>query len=255
MDNPYPPNQAYNNVFSIHGANMTQNTIRERLEIVLERVARAAERAGREPSEVRIVAVSKTKPAAMVREGFEAGLRIFGENKIQEAESKIRELAGIAAEWHFIGALQTNKAAKAAAHFALIHSVDRIKLANRLREEADKLGKTVRVLLQVNLSREDTKSGALPEEFEALAESVAAAPSLECLGLMTIPPPVDDPEEVRTYFRRLRDLAGRYGKNLFADMERPELSMGMSHDFETAIEEGATLIRVGTALFGERVYP
>jgi hypothetical protein len=217
---------------------------------VRERIAAAARAAGRDPSEVRLVAVSKTKPAAAVRQAWEAGQVLFGENYVQEARDKIAQV-GPGPVWHLIGHLQSNKAKLAASLFAVVETVDRPKIARALDRHARELGKELGVLLQVNVSGEPQKSGCSPEEAEALAQEVAELPGLRLMGLMTMPPFFDQPERARPYFARLRELAQRLARNLPpGSME--ELSMGMSGDFEVAIAEGATLVRVGTAIFGAR---
>ena len=228
--------------------------IAENLERVQERVARAAERAGRRVEEVTIVAVSKTFPFEAIREAYDAGLRHFGENRVQEWESKEARVADLGATWHLIGHLQSNKARRAAGIFDRVDSVDSFALAQKLDAAVAERGaandKRLRVLIEVRLGDESTKSGIAEAGLGALAEGVAGLANLELLGLMTIPPFLDGPEQVRPYFSKLRelgeDLARRLGRLL------PVLSMGMSHDFEIAVEEGATEIRVGTALFGAR---
>jgi len=215
--------------------------MKQRLEKVEERIATAAERAGRKRSEITLVAVTKKFPAEVMREAYGLGLRVFGENYVQEFESKYPALADLKdAEFHLIGHLQSNKSNKAAELFQVIQTVDSAKLARRLNET----GRQLEVMLEVKLSPEQAKSGAAPEELPGLIQAVGACSNLRLLGLMTMPPWSEDPELSRPYFRRLRELAERHGL--------PELSMGMSNDFEAAIEEGATCVRVGTALFGKR---
>jgi pyridoxal phosphate enzyme (YggS family) len=203
------------------------------------RMAAACARARRDPASVKLIAVGKTKPIEMLREARAAGQAIFGENYAQELREKADALPG--AEWHFIGALQTNKAKLVVGRAALIHTCDRIGLAQELSKRAKVAGLTQRVLLEVNVGREPQKAGVLPEEAAALLDQVRALPALACEGLMCIPPAEGD---ARGHFRSLRQLAERLGL--------PELSMGMTADYEAAIEEGATLVRVGTAIFGER---
>jgi pyridoxal phosphate enzyme (YggS family) len=231
---------------------MTHTEIRENLVRLQERIARAAHRGGRREEEITLIGVSKTHPAEVIREAYEAGLRHFGENRVQEWEGKRAGTEGLAATWHLIGHLQSNKAARAARLFHSVDSVDDFTLAQKLdqaRAEAGIAGK-LRVLIEVRVAQEETKSGAEIEALPALAEKVAKLPRLELAGLMCIPPFLKETEQVRPYFRRLRELSqelrGRLGLAL------PVLSMGMSHDFEVAIEEGATEVRVGTALFGTR---
>ncbi len=219
-------------------------TVSERLEQVEERIARAAARAGRRREEITLIAVTKTFPAAAIREAYEAGLRDFGENYVQEFEAKRPEVADLAgARFHLIGHLQSNKARRAAELFDSIQTVDTAKLARRLNEH----GRRLEVMIEVRLSEETTKSGVEPERLEELVAAVRGMEHLELRGLMTMPPWFEDPERARPYFARLRELAAR--------VSLPCLSMGMSDDFEVAIEEGATHIRVGTALFGPRVRP
>jgi len=213
----------------------------QRLSEVRDRMARAAERARRDPSTIELLAVSKIFPAAAIREAYELGLREFGENYVQEFETKAPEVSGLAGtRFHLIGHLQSNKSNRAAELFQVIQTVDSAKLARRL----DDAGRKLEVMLEVKLSPEQAKSGAAPEELPELIATVRACGNLRLTGLMTMPPWSEDPEASRPYFRRLRQLAAEHGL--------AGLSMGMSHDLETAIEEGATCIRVGTALFGRR---
>ena len=219
-------------------------SVRERLSEVRDRIESAAARAGRDPRAITLVAVTKVFPASAIREAYEAGVMDFGENYVQEFESKepeVRDLAG--ARFHLIGHLQSNKARRAVELFQVIETVDSAKLARRLDETA----RPLEIMLEVKLSAEEAKSGANPAELPALIDSVRASKNLRLLGLMTVPPWTEDGEESRPYFRRLRELGSQYGL--------PHLSMGMSHDFEVAIEEGATFIRIGTALFGKRKKP
>jgi pyridoxal phosphate enzyme (YggS family) len=227
------------------------------LERVRERMARAAERARRSPAEITLVAVSKTFPAEAIREAYAAGVRHFGENRVQEWEAKQPLVADLAAVWHLVGHLQTNKARRAARLFHTVDSLDSAKLARKLDAAVAGLGGSgaqraavLPVLIEVRLAPEETKHGAEPEQVPALAEAVAGLPHLELRGLMCIPPLLDDPERVRPYFRRLRELRDALQQRLGCPL--PELSMGMSHDFEVAIEEGATQVRLGTAIFGAR---
>jgi len=207
---------------------------------VRERIAAACARAGRAPDSVKLIAVSKTQPLEKLRVALDAGQRAFGENYAQELREKAEALGG-GVEWHFIGALQTNKVRLVVGRAALIHTCDRLSLAQELARRARNAGLVQRALIEVNAGREPQKAGALPEDVPALLEQIAALGSLQCEGLMCIPPAAGDP---RSHFRALRELAAR--------LRLPELSMGMSADYETAIEEGATLVRVGTAIFGER---
>ncbi len=218
---------------------------------VQERVAAAARRAGRSPEEIRLVAVSKTVGAERVREAIAAGAKILGENYVQEAQKKI-EAVGHGIAWHFIGHLQTNKAKVAARLFDLIHSVDSLSLAEELDKAAKKQGRILPVLLQISLSEETTKFGAKEREIFRMAESLATMEGIRVEGLMTMPPYFEDPEAARPYFGALRELSERLARQKIPRILMKELSMGMSNDFEVAIEEGATLVRVGTAIFGPR---
>jgi PLP dependent protein len=227
------------------------SSIAENLARVRERIARAAERAGRRADEITIVAVSKTFPAEAIRAAYDAGLRAFGENRVHEFESKQPRLADLAdATWHLIGHLQSNKARRAATLFDRIDSVDRAALAQKLDSSATAEEKRLQVLIEVHVGGESSKSGIAEKELPALAESLSLMPRIELLGLMAIPPYSDDPERVRPYLKKLRELHEDLSNRLKQFL--PVLSMGMSHDFEIAIEEGATEIRVGTALFGKR---
>lgn len=217
------------------------NMLNERLDEVRKRIARAAQRARRDPSGILLLAVTKIFPASVILEAYELGLRDFGENYVQEFEGKAPEVGALeGARFHLIGHLQSNKSKKAAEIFHTIQTVDSAKLARRLNES----GRALDVMLEVKLSDEDAKSGASPDELPELIAAVRECSHLRLEGLMTMPPWSDDPEAARPYFRRLRELGERH--NL------PGLSMGMSHDLEAAIEEGSTCVRVGTALFGKR---
>ena len=229
------------------------NDIRVNLAAVWRRIGLAAERAGRNADEIKLVAVSKTHPARVLRDAIDAGIAVFGENKMQEAENKIAEVGRDAAEWHLIGHLQSNKARKVAQLFDVVHSVDSVELAARLERICIEDGRdSLSVFVQVDLAGEETKSGVAEDD---LAELVAYLKTCKCLrfnGLMLLPPFFDKAEKVRPYFQRLRAIRDELAsQNAFAN-GFGELSMGMSHDFEIAIEEGATLVRVGTAIFGER---
>jgi pyridoxal phosphate enzyme (YggS family) len=234
------------------------SSLRARIEDVRSRIEASAARAGRDPREVTLVAVSKLHPAKLVREASAAGLFEFGENRVQEAEGKIEELKGedAALRWHLIGHLQANKARRAARLFDLIHSVDSASLVEKLERSCAEEGREqLDVLLQVDLAGEETKSGAGEDELPALAESLKGCSRVRCRGLMILPPFFEDAELVRPYFRRLRGLRDELrARGLFGEGSG-ELSMGMTHDFEVAVEEGATLVRVGTAIFGNRVGP
>lgn len=229
------------------------STVGEKLDKVRARMAAAARRAGREPDCVQLVAVSKGVGPEQIREAVAAGQELFGENYLQEALGKIEQF-GPEIVWHFIGHLQGNKAKDAARHFACVETVDRAKLALALEKQAAGCGRVLSVLLQVNIGHEVQKSGVLPEEAVGLLASLSACPHLRVRGLMAMPPDLPDPEAVRPYFRQLRLLADDLvARGLLGNQGPVELSMGMSGDFEVAIEEGATLVRVGTALFGKRI--
>lgn len=226
-------------------------SIQQNLEHILSRIRAAERRAARPEGSARLVAVSKTFPAQDVKTCHEAGQRVFGENRVQEALGKITALPADT-EWHLIGPLQRNKVRKAIEHFTLIHAVDSLRLAQFMDTVAQETGKRPRILLEVNVGDEDSKFGFSPEALEREWKELSSLKHVEISGLMCIPPPVENPEDARPYFRRLRELketlSGKGGAPL------TELSMGMSHDFETAVEEGATLVRVGTAIFGGRSY-
>jgi len=227
--------------------------IAENHTMIRQRIADAALRAGRDPAAVRLVAVSKTKPAAAIAEALDCGQLIFGENYVQELVAKAAELpAGVC--WHFIGNLQGNKVRQIAGLVDMIHSVDRISLAREIDRQWGALGKTCDILIEVNLASEATKGGTSRQALLDLVTEVAGLPHLRIKGLMTMPPFFDDPEAARPYFRALKGLAGEVEAAGIAGVEMGELSMGMSGDFEVAIAEGATLVRVGSALFGEREY-
>ena len=226
--------------------------IPERLARVRERVARAAERAGRGPEDIRLIAVSKTVDPSVVQLAADIGVRDLGENRVQEAVEKARQVKADGLRWHLIGHLQSNKARQAVATFDVIHTVDTLDLARRLERIAGEEGKRPVVLVQVDLSHEPTKSGADEPELAEIVEALGSAENLDFRGLMTMPPFFDEPEQGRTYFQRLREILENLNRGRAPDRLLTELSMGMSHDFEVAIEEGATMIRVGTAIFGPR---
>jgi pyridoxal phosphate enzyme (YggS family) len=226
-------------------------TIAENVARVRERMEAAARRAGRDPGKIRLVAVSKTVESGRIRQALEAGVDSLGENYVQEAQKKIEEL-GRGAAWHFIGHLQSNKAKAAVRLFDYVHSVDSLRLAQELSRVAGQQNKVLPVLLQINLGQETTKFGALQDDTLRLLEQMGLLPGISVKGLMTLPPFFDNPEESRPYFHVLRDLAEAVSRRKIAGVSMEELSMGMSNDFETAIEEGATLVRVGTAIFGPR---
>lgn len=248
-------------------------SIAENIAAIRARIAAAAHRAGRDPNEIALMAVSKTNPADKIREAFEAGQRLFGENRVQEFAAKYAELAAGSpteasaqvcdvfnidkADFHLIGHLQSNKAAKAAEIFSAIDSVDSLRLAERLNESAAKLNKTLRILIEINIAGEELKSGLAPDspDLEHILQAAPSLTNLEIRGLMTVPPIADDPEQARPYFRKLRELRDLIAARALPKVSMREISMGMSHDFEVAIEEGSTCVRVGTAIFGARPKP
>ena len=230
------------------------NSISRRLEEVRARMGKAARRVGRDPGRIRLIAVSKTKPVPMIREAVAAGVTDLGENYIQEAREKIPQVAGDV-HWHFIGHLQTNKAKYAARLFDWVHTIDRKEIADALNRRAAMEGRVLKVLIEVNVGKEATKSGVMEEELMPLVEHVAPLPSLSLRGLMVIPPLALDPEEARGYFVKTRRLAEQVAARGIPGVAMSELSMGMTADFEVAIEEGSTMIRVGTAIFGPREMP
>ena len=223
-----------------------------RLASVRDRVARAAGRARRDPSSVRVVAVSKTFTAEHVRAAAAAGQLDFGENKVQEGLQKIGQTAELQIKWHLVGHLQSNKARKAGARFDVIHSVDSAALLGRLDEAAQAEGRTLELLVQVDLAGEETKHGAREEELASIFDAARGCRAARVVGLMLLPPAADDPEQARPHFRALRAVRERLLARGVDGSMLHELSMGMSHDFEVAVEEGATLVRVGTAIFGTR---
>jgi PLP dependent protein len=230
-------------------------SIADNIARVQERITAAARRCARSPEEITLMAVSKTFPAQAIRNAYAAGIRTFGENRVQEFASKANAVADLAgADWHLIGHLQSNKAGKAAELFSAIDSVDTVRLAEKLNAAAEKVGKTLRVLIEVNIGGEEAKSGIAPQsaELDELLRSAERLRNLQFRGLMTIPPFTDDPEGARPYFRKLRALSDEITSRKLPAISMDILSMGMSHDFEVAIEEGSTCVRVGTAIFGER---
>ena len=228
--------------------------IPENLARVRERIADAAGRAGRKPEDVRLIAVSKTHPIEAVRAAADAGQVDFGENKVQEALQKIAQSADTRLRWHLIGHLQSNKARKAAAAVGAIHAIDSVDLLKRIDQAAAEAGRTVDVLIQVDLALEDTKYGAPVDVVPAIVEAADACTAARLKGLMLLPPVAENPEDARPWFARLRALRDGLVEGGAAADRLHELSMGMSHDFEVAIAEGATMVRVGTAIFGERHY-
>lgn len=223
-----------------------QNDLRGNLAAIIERIERAAQKVGRDSKEIKLVAVSKTHPAEVLQAAIESDIRIFGENKVQEAADKIEILGRENIEWHLIGHLQSNKARRAVQLFDVVHTLDSIELAERLERICiEENRQSLSVLVQIDLANEATKNGIKESELSATIEFLKNCGRLKFDGLMTIPPYFDDVEKVRPFFKRLREIRD-------AVLPNGELSMGMSHDFETAIEEGATIIRVGTAIFGSR---
>jgi pyridoxal phosphate enzyme (YggS family) len=229
------------------------NDIAANLAAIRQRIAAAAAAAGRDPAAVRLLAVSKTFSADHVRQAYAAGQRDFGENKVQEALQKIEATAELPIRWHLIGHLQSNKAKKAGGAFAAIHSVDSVDLVRRLDAAAGEQGARPDLYIQVDLAGETTKFGAPEADVPAIARAAVECRAAALKGLMLLPPWFDDPEQARPYFRRLRGLRDRLIEGGIDGAHLEELSMGMSHDFEVAIEEGATLVRVGTAIFGKRI--
>lgn len=227
------------------------NTIRDHLNEVRENIQKACEKAGRSPQEVTLIAVSKTKPLFMLEEAYEAGARDFGENKVQEILEKHPKMPEDA-RFHMIGHLQRNKVKQVLPHAVLIHSVDSYRLAEQISQEAGKLGITAKILLEVNVAKEESKFGMMPEDVEEMAGQIAALPHLQIEGLMTIAPFVDDPEKNRPVFRKLYQLSVDIKKRNIDNVNMGVLSMGMTGDYQVAVEEGSTMIRVGTGIFGAR---
>lgn len=227
--------------------------LKDNFKEVEARIQAACERAGRKREEVTLIAVSKTKPVQMLQEAYDLGNRIFGENKVQEIVDKYDALPADIS-WHMIGHLQRNKVKYIIDKVTLIHSVDSLRLAETIEKEAAKKGVTADILIEVNVAKEDTKYGVMPEDAARLVSQISVMPHIRIKGLMTIAPFVTNPEENRIYFQRLRNLAVDIGENKSDNVTMSVLSMGMTNDYEIAIEEGATIIRVGTGLFGARSY-
>lgn len=227
-------------------------SLARRVHQILDRIRRAAERAGRLPDTVRLVAATKTVPAERIREGLGVGLAILGENRMQEALSKVALLRDLSPRWHFIGQLQRRKVRDAIGTFELIHSVDSVELAQEINRRAGDVGVKQAVLLEVNIAGEASKAGFSPQVLTEELGLLGDLPHLRIQGLMTIPPPTERPEDARPFFRDLHELGARIAAQRISSVVMQEYSMGMSHDFEVAIEEGATLVRVGTAIFGAR---
>jgi PLP dependent protein len=255
MQKPAPALLLHSDFSLLHYSLALAMSIAANIASIHERIAAAAHRAGRNPEEIALMAVSKTHPPERIRQAYEAGLRLFGENRVQEFATKIGALRNLPdSDWHMIGHLQTNKAGKTAELFNAVDSVDSLKLAEKLDAAARQLGKNLSVLIEINVGGEAAKSGAAPHS-QALEELLLAAPRLEAIqfrGLMTVPPFTDDPEAARPYLRKLRELRDTIAARKLPSVSMDILSMGMSHDFEVAIEEGSTCVRVGTAIFGER---
>ena len=230
-----------------------QELLAVRLADVRARLGAAAQRSGRKPDEVRLIAISKTHPASVIKQVCQLGATDFGENRVQEAEGKIAEIGREQVRWHLVGHLQANKARRAVSLFDVIHSVDTLDLAKRLDRLCVEEGRdSLPILIQVDLGHEETKSGIDELELTHLVEALGPLTHLKLIGLMTLPPFFDDPEQSRPFFRRLRELRDELNqRGAFGD-RTGELSMGMTHDFEVAIEEGATMVRIGTAIFGSR---
>jgi hypothetical protein len=230
-------------------------SIAENIRSIRKRIDEAARRAGRNPADITLMAVSKTFPPESIREAYAAGIRVFGENRVQECAGKADALHGLAGtEWHLIGHLQSNKTAKAAELFGAVDSVDSVKLADRLNPAAEAAGKKLPVLIEINVGGEDAKSGVAPgsDELERILIGAPRWKHLAIRGLMTVPPYTDDPEGPRPFFRQLREIRDGIAARALPGVSMNVLSMGMSHDFEVAVEEGSTCVRVGTAIFGER---
>lgn len=230
---------------------MSVMDIAANIALIRQQITAACMSCSRDPAEVRLVAVSKKKPATAIEAAIAAGQTLFGESYVQECVAKIDAVES-AAEWHFIGGLQSNKVKYLAGKVAMIHSVDRLSLAREIDRQWGKLNASIDILIQVNLGEEETKSGTTADELVTLVTQVAGLEHLSIRGLMVLPPWQEDPEAVRPFFRQLKELAGQVEGLGLPNVEMAELSMGMSHDFATAIEEGATMVRVGTAIFGTR---
>ncbi len=227
-------------------------SIQQNFETIKQTIEAKAQECGRDPEGIRIIAVSKTRSAQTVKDAVNAGVEIFGENYIQEAVQKIEALENRPVSWHFIGHLQSNKAKHAVPAFDLIHTVDRIKLAKEINRQAEKNGKIQEILIQVNIAGEDTKSGTDKQNVLSLAKETGQMTHLSVKGLMCMPPFFDEPEKARPYFRELGELKEQINKAGISGVFLTELSMGMSGDYEVAVEEGATLVRIGTNIFGKR---
>ncbi len=219
---------------------------------IRKRIDAACKRVDRDPKLVRLIAVSKVKPAEQIEAAFASGQQLFGESYVQEFRDKA-PLVTSPVEWHFVGGLQSNKVKYLRGKVAMIHSVDRLSLAEEISRQWQKIDQPLKILLQVNIGKEEQKSGCPPDDLTALASAVSSLPQLQVCGLMCLPPHCEPPEEVRPYFREMRELAVQINNLSLPKTSMTELSMGMSNDFEVAVEEGATLVRIGTAIFGERI--
>ena len=239
------------NVWRYIFANGIMTTIASNLQAVHDAIASAATGAGRQTVEISLLAVSKTFAPDVIREAYRAGQRLFAESYVQEAVDKIEVLRDLPIEWHFIGPIQSNKTRAIAENFAWVHSVDRLKIAERLSEQRPTHMPPLQTCLQINISGEASKSGVDPDQAGALAHAIAKLPGLKLRGLMAVPAPSDNVAEQRFYFAQLRELRDELNRE---GLKMDELSMGMSHDFVAAIMEGATIVRIGTAIFGERTY-
>lgn len=245
-------NSTRNRIDGLPGAGL--NDIAQNIGKIQKQIAEAAHSCGRSPDEITLLAISKTFPEALILQAVEAGLRKFGENRVQEAENKILHIRGtLRLEWHLVGHLQSNKARRAVELFDVIHSVDSVRLASRISHAAVEMNKRQSVLLQVDLGREETKFGADPRQLRGLIEELSGLDGIRLDGLMTIPPFFEDPERSRPFYEKLRELRDTLDAEQPGCLGQKHLSMGMSHDFEEAIREGATIIRVGTAIFGSRL--
>jgi PLP dependent protein len=239
-------------VFSLNDANFS-NSIADSIQTIRDKIREAALRVGRDPAGIRLVAATKTVSPASLEEAYAAGVRIFGENRLQEAQEKIRTLGpreGLV--WHFMGRMQRRKLKEIVGNFVLLHSVESLEQAHGINAAAEKLGIRQEVLLEVNVGGEASKGGFTSQDLEAGLEELDRLPHVAIRGLMTLPPWKENPEEVRPYFTQLGQLQNRLARHPWTRVRMDELSMGMSHDYEIAIEEGATMVRIGTAIFGER---
>lgn len=227
--------------------------IKQNFSAIKEQIVKTASDCGRNPEDIILIAVSKRKPIEAIQQAIQAGARHFGENYIQEAVEKIDEIGKDAACWHFIGHLQSNKAKFAVGYFEYIHTVDSLKLAKEISKQAGKINKIQKIFLQVNIGLEDTKSGATPENIIEMARKISLLENISVQGLMAMPPYFEDPEDVRIYFSKMLGIKAQIQKLNLKNISMTHLSMGMSNDFAVAIQEGSTMIRVGTSIFGSRI--